>query len=211
MAPLAGRPLIGRVIDRALQVSGDHTLVVATSTEAEDDAIVTFAEAEGLDNFRGDLEDVRSRALACCATYRFDRFARICGDRPFLPWELIDSLLEMHTAEKLDLATNQMEKSFPAGTMTEIVSVAALRRSLDAEAEAEDREHVTRYFYRNPDQFRIGNRVSGNDGWEQLSLAIDRPDDLVRAEWIIARLGERPERARLGRTVALAQEFERAN
>lgn len=208
MVPIAGRALLGRVIDRARLVSGGHAIVVATSTEAKDDPIAAFAAEEGLDTFRGDLEDVSGRALACCEAHGFDRFARICGDRPFLPWELIDALLGRHGTEGLDLATNAIGKTYPSGTMTEIVSVVALRRSLEAGADAEDREHVTRFFYHHPHDFRIGSQVSGHDDWGRLSLAVDRPDDLERAEWILARLGDRPETARLDRVATLAGEYE---
>lgn len=208
MAPLAGRALLGRVIDRARMVRGGHAIVVATSTDDKDDAIAAYAAAEGVDTFRGDLEDVSGRALACCEAYGFDRFARICGDRPFLPWELINALLDRHAAERLDLATNVIGKTFPAGTTTEIVSVGALRRSLEGGADAKDREHVTRYFYRHPGTFRIGSHASGHEDWGRLSLTVDTPDDLKRMEWILVRLGERPERVPLEQVAALVVEYE---
>ena len=47
LLPIAGRALLGRVIDRARCVKGDRPVVVATSKEAADDAIERFARAEG--------------------------------------------------------------------------------------------------------------------------------------------------------------------
>jgi len=208
LLPLAGRPLLGRVIDRTRKVAGGHTIVVATSNQSEDNPIADFAKQEGVEVFRGDLDDVADRALTCCDAFGFDCFARICGDRPFLPWELIDALLAMHTAQKLDLATNALEKTYPAGATTEIVSTDALRRSLQAGADAEDREHVTRYFYRFPEKFRIGNRMSGKPEWMRVNLAIDRAEDVTRAQAILSALGSAPEEARLEQVAALAQQLE---
>lgn len=205
---LAGRPLLGRVIDRTRKVSGKHPIVVATSDQAEDDPIADFAKQEGIEVFRGVLEDVADRALACCEAYGFDRFARVCGDRPFLPWELIDELLAMHSSQNLDLATNALEKTYPAGTTTEIVSTDALRHSLQAGADAEDREHVTRYFYRFPEKFRIGNRLSGKPEWARLNLAIDRVEDVTRAQAILSALGSAPEDVRLEQVATMAQQLE---
>lgn len=212
LMPLGGRPLLGRVIDRTRRVSGNHPIVVATSDLADDDPIAGFADREGVAVFRGSLDDVAGRALACCEAYGFDRFARICGDRPFLPWELIDELLIMHVTQNLDLATNALEKTYPAGTMTEIVSTAALRCVLAAAgADVEDREHVTRHFYRFPSEFRIGNRASGWLEWARLSMTIDRADDVTRAEWIFSMLGKEPEAASLEQVAALAAEWERGH
>lgn len=208
LKPVFGRALLGRVIDRARKVSGDYPIVVATSLEREDDSIEEYAEAEKISVFRGSLDDVATRAVACCDAHGFDRFARICGDRPFLPWELIDEFLEKHEKQGLELATNAAQKSYPAGTMIEIVTVDALKRALTRDFDAADREHVTRYFYRMPAEFKIGNWTSSHPDWAKLSLAIDTPADLQRTEKIMARLGEEPEAARLEQVISCAQRLE---
>lgn len=205
--PVAGRALLGRVIDRVRLVGGDHQIVVATSDHGSDDAIERFAEMEDTVVFRGSLDDVGARAMACCQAYGFDRFARICGDRPFLPWELICDLLEMHASQDLDLATNAQTKSYPAGTMTEIVATEALERVLYASSDPGDREHVTRYMYKHPSRFKIGSRESGQPGWTQLRLSIDQQEDVERIEWIMEQLGAKPETARLEEMVALVPDW----
>ena len=101
------------------------------------------------------------------------RFARICGDRPFLPWELIDDLIEMAEQDDLDLASNVVEKTYPSGAVTEVVATRALRRILERSSDPQDREHLTRYIYANPKAFRVADRRSAEPGWQQLNLAID--------------------------------------
>lgn len=209
LLPIAGRPLLGRVIDRTRCVKGNCPIVVATSNEAADDAIEHFARAEGVDVFRGSHHDVAARALACCEAHGFERFARICGDRPFLPWELIDELIDLAEQQDLDLASNLVEKTYPSGTTTEIVAARALRRMLELSSDQQDREHLTRYIYARPESFRVANRRSGQPGWQRLNLSIDDRSDVARTEWILARLGPEPERARLEQVIALATEWDK--
>ena len=204
---IAGRPLLGRIIDRTRCVKGSCPIVVATSNEAADDAIECFARKEGIEVFRGSQEDVAARALGCCEVHGFDRFARICGDRPFLPWELIEVLRYVAEQDDLDLASNAMEKTYPAGTTTEIVATRALRRVLERTFDRQDREHVTRYIYTKPGGFRIVNRSSGQQGWRRLNLAIDDQADVERTEWILSRLGAEPERALLEQVIVVAEEW----
>lgn len=204
LLPIAGRPLLGRIIDRARCAGGNCPIVVATSAEAADDAIERFARKEGLDVFRGSQDDVAARALGCCEVHGFERFARICGDRPFLPWELIDALRAVAEQDDLDLATNVAEETYPSGTTTEIVATRALRRVLERTFDRQDREHVTRYIYAKPEGFRVTNQHSGQPGWHRLNLAIDDKSDVERAEWILARLGPEPEQARLEQVITLA-------
>ena len=52
----------------------------------------------------------------------------------------------------------------------------------------DDRQHVTRYFYRNAERYRIFNvRSEANHG--DLSLVIDTPRDLQRFETLVAGFG----------------------
>lgn len=210
LLPIAGRVLLGRVIDRARCIQGNHPIVVATSNEGGDNAIEQFARAEGVNVFRGSHHDVAARALACSEAHGFDRFARICGDRPFLPWELIDELIDLAQQQDLDLASNIVEKTYPSGTTTEIVATRALRRIMELASDPQDREHLTRYIYAKPKSFRVANRRSGQPGWHRMNLAIDDRSDVARTEWILARLGPHPERARLEQVIALATDWDSA-
>ena len=80
---LGGRPLLGRVLDRARLVPGGHPIVVATSDRAVDEPVATFTRSENVEVFRGSADDVAARALACAEAFGFVSFARICGDSPF--------------------------------------------------------------------------------------------------------------------------------
>jgi spore coat polysaccharide biosynthesis protein SpsF len=208
---IGGRSLLRRVLDRCGLIDGDTPIVVATSDSAADDAIADFARIEKVMLYRGALKDVASRALGCAERFGFDRFARICGDRPFFDPEVVGRLFDMHERERADLATNVMEKTFPAGATAEIVSTEALARSIMASDASEDREHMTRYFYSHPDRFRIINLRSSNPADAEVSLAVDTPADLEKARHIVEFLQGRELRAPLEEIVALARKWEHAH
>lgn len=204
MCDIAGRPLLGRVIDRSRRVRCGSPIVVATSGRAADDAIAEFAASEGVEIFRGPADDTLARALMCARAHRLDAVARITADSPFVQPDLVDALIGRRSEEKLDLATNVFPRSFPAGISVEVVSADALARADRATRDPGDREHCTGYFYRHPEKFRVSNLSAPDRRHAAVSLAVDTPEDLARTDWIVRRLGDREPNASLDELVALA-------
>ena len=206
---ICNRPLLGRVIDRARLSPGGDQIVVATSDREIDDPIYEFVVSEGISVFRGPANDVAGRALACAEKYQFNRFVRITGDSPFFDPEILYKLKDIAINNDLDLATNVFPRSYPIGSSGEIVASRALSKLLQVTTDVEDREHVTRYFYRHPDQFRIQNISAKDKRYLGLSVSVDQPDDLDRASWIIDNLEKPPEIATLDELVCLAKAWKK--
>jgi spore coat polysaccharide biosynthesis protein SpsF len=202
---IAGRSLLGHVLARARRVRSEGIVVIATSSDPLDDAIVSFGDAEGVPVFRGALEDVGGRALACAQAFGMRRFARICGDRPFFEPELVDRLLVLQSEKSLDLATNAAERTFPAGVTTEVVTTAALDKVLAETDDPADREHFTRYFYRCPAGFRIENVRCENPENRDISLVVDTAEDLSRARFIASHYPHDVSTAPLAAIIELAR------
>lgn len=205
-----GRPLLGRVLDRLRRLQ-TVPIVVCTSTDRSDDAIETFAENEGVGCFRGPLHDVAQRAFLAAEKFGFERFARVCGDRPFLDPGLIASYRRIATEEGDDLVTNVVGQTYAPGLTTEIVLTDALARLLAKTQDPEDREHVTRYFYRAPEFFRIRSMQAPNGNYRGTRLVVDTEEDLRRASSIARALKARPNEETPERIVEYARAFDRAN
>ena len=91
---LAGRPLLERVIQ---QVKGSKFLddvIVATSTQSEDDAIEKFCSSNNFKVFRGAKDDVLSRYLGAALFARAEIILRITGDCPLQSPDTIDEILK---------------------------------------------------------------------------------------------------------------------
>ncbi len=154
----AGRPLLAHILARAADVA--QPVIVATSDQPEDAAVAALALACGATAFRGSLDDVLQRAVDAARFHKLDAFARLCGDRPyFLQNEMRDALQVMAaslaTAAPWDLVSNLITGNPPPGLSTEVVRVAALERALANNADAHQREHLTRYLYDHAETFEI--------------------------------------------------------
>lgn len=204
---LQGRTLIGRIIDRTRKINTIDSVILATSDESTDNVLAEYAKAEGIGVFRGALNDVAGRALACAEAFDLDRFVRVCGDRPFMDPRLVDQMLEMQVKTECDLITNMAPKSFPPGLTVEVLMTDALKRVLNKTRNFEDREHVTRFIYSHPEKFSIENLSSISYFDERVSLVIDTQEDLDRARYIMSRLNHPIENASLTEIVRLAGEW----
>ena len=80
LAPFRGRPLIAHVIDAARAALPDVAPVVVTSDEPTDAPLVAYLASEGVACFRGPLDDVLGRLVACLDRHPCDWVLRLCGD-----------------------------------------------------------------------------------------------------------------------------------
>jgi spore coat polysaccharide biosynthesis protein SpsF len=135
-------------------------VVVATTTESADDAIVEISEHAGVPVYRGSTTDVLARFVATADYFGFDWIIRVCADNPFLHLPSIDALVEKCGDADFDYLSFEAAPGLPAirshlGLYAELVSFNALRRAGELSQNPADTEHVTKFIYENPDKFRI--------------------------------------------------------
>lgn len=179
-----GKPMIQYLLESLVHAALGPTVVV-TSDEVADDGIANLAKSMGLSCVRGDELDVASRFETAILQYGFDAFVRVCGDSPLLDAELIRRGLTEFSTSDSDLVSNTQPRTFPKGQSVEVVRSKVFLAALPNFSEPEDREHVTRYFYRNPSRFRIRNFES-NQQIGQVQLSVDTPEDFSRFESLLA-------------------------
>lgn len=190
---IAGRELLGRVLDRAAMLSGVCEVVVATSTRETDDVIVKYVHRQGHKTFRGDAENVALRAVGACEQFGWDGFARICGDRPFFDPVIVDHAVTMFMSGEYDLVTTAGAYPLPPGLTVEILRCSTLKAYLD-DFSPTNKEHLTSFFYEHLKKFAICyvNHPALSKMRFNTRLVVDDAADLSRAEWIatcIASLG----------------------
>jgi spore coat polysaccharide biosynthesis protein SpsF len=210
LRPIAGRALLGHVVDRARLVDGIDRTVIATSIRAVDDPIVEFAQGESIPAFRGSAFDVLERCIACAAAYGWTHLMRISGDSPFFDPILATRMAADQSTDEADIVTNIAPRTFPPGNSIEIISLSTLQRAANETRCASDREHVTPYIYRNASRFRIRNVAAADERYDGISLTIDYERDLDMAEWIAARLEMPIASAPFDRIVALRRAWQAA-
>jgi spore coat polysaccharide biosynthesis protein SpsF len=196
LKPLAGKPVLGWLLERLARVRlttgtiSGSMIVVATSRAPEDDAVEALARSMGVGCHRGALDDVAARLADAAGDAGFDAFVRANGDSPLLDPALIEHAHGIYARNDCDMVTNVLPRSFPKGMSVELIGLVAMRRILESTTDSQDREHVTRFAYANPDRFHILN-FSAPRPRPELQLSIDTAEDFARIEACILRLGGR--------------------
>jgi spore coat polysaccharide biosynthesis protein SpsF len=180
-----GKPLLQYVIER-LQRARLDVIVVTTSVDPSDDAVDAFCDRAGVDCHRGSLDDVAGRVLETAESWHLDSFVRISGDSPLLDQQLVDQATALLAGE-WDLATNVFPRTFPKGQSVEAIRRATFKRGYEAMTDPDDLEHVTTFFYRHPEEFRIRS-FGAPAGLPDVSLAVDTADDVAAFEAIVGRM-----------------------
>lgn len=184
LAPFRGAPLVSHVVARAAEALGAGRVTVLTSTDRTDDPLAAFLRAEGVDVFRGPLDDVFGRFRACLVVRPCDWVARVSADSPLLDAALLREMAAAAVAagDSLDLLTNVAPRTYPHGLSIEVVRSAVLLAVDVAALSPPEREHVTPVFYASPGAYRIRNVESGDPALAATSLAVDTLEDLARLE-----------------------------
>ena len=181
LAPFRGQPLIQHVVSAIEQILPPEQVVVATSSEKSDDPLVSYLSVNGTAVFRGPLNNVFERFRFCVSRYPCDWILRVSADSPLIDYRVLQAVIE-HADQDYDLVTTIFPRTFPSGQNAELIRVSSFLDIDQRVLSATDQEHVTSWFYKNPDRFRIFNVASGNAGLAQVGLAVDTIDDLHRLE-----------------------------
>lgn len=186
LAPFRGEPLIAHVIRAVSSVLGSDRVVVATSSEVSDDPLCAYLESLRCNYFRGSLQDVFDRFRQCLEAFPADWVLRICADSPLLQTMPLEHVIKRAEEVDCDIVTTTFPRTFPKGTNAELIRATTFVGVDRSELTDEDQEHVTRFFYRNPQRFRIVNVASSVPGLSGLNYAVDTVEDLHRLEDLIA-------------------------
>ncbi|GIJ09624.1 cytidylyltransferase domain-containing protein [Micromonospora andamanensis] len=182
LRPLAGRSVLGRVV-RAAQDSGVLAdLVVATSSDASDDAVVAECERLGVACHRGPVDDVLTRFVGALDAHPAEAVMRFTADCPLLDPEIVSLVASVYRAVPgLDYASTSIARTLPRGLDVEIIRADALR-TVDRLATEHHRVHVTSYAYAHPEVFRVlGVTLTPDRSQLRLTLDTTRDWELVRA------------------------------
>jgi spore coat polysaccharide biosynthesis protein SpsF len=187
---LAGRTVLDRVV-RAAQASGVvDELVVATTTEAVDDAVEAECAAIGVGCFRGPVDDVLTRFLGVLDKYESDTVLRFTADCPLLDPRLIAMASRVFEAAGVDYMTTSIARTLPRGLDVEAVRTTVLRE-IDKLATDHHRTHVTSYLYTHADDFDVIGLTLQPD-LSHLRLTLDTEDDWKLIEAVVDHFGDEP-------------------
>ncbi len=185
--------MLGMVVDRIRLATRVTDALVATSTDAADDAIEAYCHQQAIKVFRGSHFDVLDRYHAAAETVGAEVVVRITADCPLIDPGLIDltvAALGAPESRSFDFAATRLpppwSRTFPIGLDVEACTITALERAWKAAREPEEREHVMPYLYKgvrlSPSGALRGEGVS--DTGMRITI-LNCEEDLGRQRWTV--------------------------
>ena len=169
LLPLCGSPMLWHIVQRCRAAEGIADVVVATTDQPADDAIVAMCTAYGIPCFRGSEHDVLDRYYQAALAYGTDPVIRVTGDCPLVMPDLITNVLRCLEDGQYDLvgvntgAGASEGWQYPDGVDTEGFTQQTLWWLWRFAPQGSAREHVSPYAWHHPDYVRIGRIVAPED------------------------------------------------
>lgn len=175
---VCGKPMLALMVERLQRVPTLDDIVIATTTNATDDPVLALANDLGVGCFRGSEENVLSRVLGAARAYTADIVVRTTGDCPLIDPEIVNQVITTFLEVKADYVSNTCVRTYPIGMDTEVFTRTALEDISQRTSAAADLEHVTPYFHKNPEIYRLQNVAAPAVFHDPtLRLTLDTADD----------------------------------
>jgi len=186
MMQIKDRPIIEHVYLRTLKAQLIDEVVVATSSNPENDVLANYLDLKSINYFRGSEEDVLGRFIQVINEYNLqeeDSIVRITADCPLIDARIIDEVIKLHIENGNDYTSNTIIRSYPDGLDCEVVRVKLLQDILLCPLEKAHKEHVTSFIVENKDMFKTQNLLNKKDQ-SKLRWTLDTIEDFRYIEKI---------------------------
>jgi spore coat polysaccharide biosynthesis protein SpsF len=179
--------LLQQLLEGCQRVEAVEGLCVATSDDPTDDPIARHCAEFFVDCHRGPLLDVAARYVGAAAARAFDAVVRISADSPLIHPGLIERLIRSYReSPSCELATNVLRRTYPSGMSVEVICARTLANAHPM-MDAFEREHVTPFFYRRAERYRIVS-VEREQPIVGGKFSVDTADDFRRISALVERL-----------------------
>lgn len=186
-----GKPMLQHLIDRLKQASLINRIVIATTTNEADEALVALAKLAEVDVYRGSEEDVMGRVVEAGQKFAADVICEVTGDCPIIDPVLVDQVIKTYLVNNADYVNNG-KHGVPGGMNVQVFSWSALKKSADMTQDRLDREHVTLHIKRHPEIFQAIYLVADKSNYgPEFDLTLDELNDYNLLNLIIEHFGER--------------------
>ncbi len=169
-----GRESIALVIDRIKRCNEVDQVILATTKDEVDDQLVSIAEREGIDYYRGPTNNVALRYSEAVDAFNLDYFVRVTGDAILCDEEMIDRAIVSHLESSCEVT---FMRGMPFGTHKEIVNANVIKTIIDTASDVDNTEYLE-YYLENDRYFNINYIDSGYNFNKKLRMTLDYEEDL---------------------------------
>jgi spore coat polysaccharide biosynthesis protein SpsF (cytidylyltransferase family)/glycosyltransferase involved in cell wall biosynthesis len=187
MKEVLGKPLIGYLIERLKLSKKIGRIVVATSLDASNDALVSYLRSIGVDVYRGSEDDVLDRFYQAAIQAKAKTIVRLTADCPLLDPAIVDKVIGGYEASHcVYAATASDAPGYPDGLDVEVFSFDALAAAQKSATLRSEREHVTPFISAMQPDTNYYLRPETDHSSERWT--VDEESDLVLVKGVIEDL-----------------------
>ena len=185
----SGKPMLEHLVERLRATPSIDEIVIATTVNEADQAIVDFALNIGVSYYRGSEDDVMQRVIEAAKHVKADVIVEITGDCPIIDPDIVEQTIRTYMENNADYVSNVVVRSYPDGMDVQVIKLEALIKSSTMTDEVLDREHVSLHIRNHPEIFSQINLVAPPSlHWPELGLTLDEEDDYQLLNKIIKSL-----------------------
>jgi len=178
LIPIAGKPLINRVISRCERSNVIDSTIISTSRRQCEKKLIDHLGGLGITISFGPLEKMCLRAIEACRIGNLDHIVRVCGDRPLFSGLFTDLAVEYHLESRSDITFVHVGgEKISQGLTTEVIRKRALQKYMH-----EVDEHMTTNMYKDKSLLIRGLDVSHywKSTYNESKFVVDTQSDLER-------------------------------
>ena len=180
-------------IERLKKCNNVSEIIVATTTNIEDEVIYNKSIELGVNSSRGSESDVLDRFYKSVEYKNPDWIVRVTSDCPLIDPKLVDDVIAFTIKNNKDYVTNTLIENFPDGQDIEVFKYTALKKAWKNAILNSEREHVTPYIRKNSD-FNGGNLFTSlnydcQSDFSKIRMTVDEIADFDLIQYLIKQLG----------------------
>lgn len=167
-------------VHRLRRVKKISDIIVATTVNSSDDVLVELCKKNNISFFRGSEENVYERVLDAAIKFKVDIILEITGDSIFIDSNIIQESLDVYLNGDYDFVANCVKKpTYIPGFDARVFSTSILESIKNKIYDQEDLEHVSSFFWKNSNLFKIFHVKPPADlSSDSIFLGLDTPEDL---------------------------------
>jgi spore coat polysaccharide biosynthesis protein SpsF len=188
-----GKSLLQIHLDRLKKCKSVSEIIVATTTNSEDQIIFEKTIEWGFSASKGSESDVLDRFYQAVKDKNADWIVRVTSDCPLIDPILVDDVINFVHSNNKDYGANILIENFPDGQDIEVFKFSVLEEAWRNAKLLSEREHVTPYIRNNAD-LKGGNLFSAINypcdfDFSKIRMTVDEIRDFELIKKLINDLG----------------------
>jgi spore coat polysaccharide biosynthesis protein SpsF len=190
-----GKPMLLRHVERLRRSRLLDDVIVATTTNPNDDKLVEFCINNNITFYRGSENDVLDRISSMIEERNIDVHVECFGDSPLTDPHIVDEVIGYYLKYQadIDFVSNSLKTTYPPGQEVLVYKAECLSKVNKIIAKDDPlREHVSIHITQNPSEFRLINlEAPEHYNYPNIYLEVDTPEDFKMISIIFNHFNDR--------------------